>query len=87
MRLAQSYPSRFLLPCAALLLALSGCNTLRGIGQDLQDGGNALEGSAKRNGAKSNNYQAPASSSNGYRTSAPTSSVSVHDSYETESSH
>ena len=33
---------------AALLLALAGCNTIEGIGRDLQAGGQALEKAAKR---------------------------------------
>jgi predicted small secreted protein len=32
----------------ALALALSGCNTLRGVGQDLQKAGEKIEGAAKK---------------------------------------
>jgi predicted small secreted protein len=34
---------------AAGLLAMSGCNTMRGAGQDIQKGGQSLENSAERN--------------------------------------
>lgn len=33
----------------AMLAALPACNTMRGLGQDIQAGGRALEGSAERN--------------------------------------
>ncbi len=32
----------------ALALALSGCNTMRGLGQDLQKAGEKIEGAAKK---------------------------------------
>jgi predicted small secreted protein len=38
-----------LLIACALLAALPACNTMRGLGQDIQSGGRALEGSAERN--------------------------------------
>jgi predicted small secreted protein len=31
------------------LLALAGCNTVKGVGQDLQKAGSAIEGAAKKN--------------------------------------
>lgn len=31
------------------LLALAGCNTAKGVGQDLQKAGSAIEGAAKKN--------------------------------------
>lgn len=33
----------------AIFLALTGCNTVKGVGQDLQKAGSAIEGSAKKN--------------------------------------
>ena len=33
---------------AAALLALAGCNTVQGLGQDIQKGGQVLEGAAKK---------------------------------------
>jgi len=30
------------------LLAVSGCNTVKGVGQDLQKAGSAIEGAAKK---------------------------------------
>ena len=33
----------------ASLVALSGCNTVKGVGQDLQKAGTAIEGAAKKN--------------------------------------
>ncbi len=30
-----------------ILLALSGCNTIRGFGRDLQSGGQAIQGAAE----------------------------------------
>ena len=33
----------------ASLMALSGCNTVKGVGQDLQKAGSAIEGAAKKN--------------------------------------
>lgn len=33
---------------AAALMALVGCNTVKGIGQDLQKAGETLEGAAKK---------------------------------------
>jgi len=32
----------------ACLLALSGCNTVKGVGQDLQKAGDAIENAAKK---------------------------------------
>jgi entericidin A len=34
--------------CATIGLLLSGCNTLRGIGQDVQKAGAAVENAAKK---------------------------------------
>jgi len=31
------------------LLTLAGCNTVKGVGQDLQKAGSAIEGSVKKN--------------------------------------
>ncbi len=31
-----------------LCLALSGCNTIRGVGQDIQKAGSAIEGTIKK---------------------------------------
>ena len=33
---------------AAFVLALTGCNTVQGLGQDIQKGGQVLEGAAKK---------------------------------------
>ncbi len=33
----------------AALLTLTGCNTVKGVGQDLQKAGTAIEGAAKKN--------------------------------------
>jgi predicted small secreted protein len=33
---------------AAFLLALAGCNTFQGLGQDLQKGGQVIEDAAKK---------------------------------------
>ncbi|MFP8833287.1 entericidin A/B family lipoprotein [Hydrogenophaga sp. XSHU_21] len=33
---------------AAFLFALAGCNTVQGLGQDIQKGGQVLEGAAKK---------------------------------------
>ncbi len=33
----------------ASLLTLAGCNTVKGVGQDLQKAGSAIEGAAKKN--------------------------------------
>ena len=33
---------------AAALLALAGCNTVQGLGQDIQKGGQVLEDAAKK---------------------------------------
>ena len=33
----------------ASLLALTGCNTVKGVGQDLQKAGSAIEGAVKTN--------------------------------------
>ena len=33
---------------AVALFALAGCNTVQGIGQDIQKGGQVLEGAAKK---------------------------------------
>lgn len=35
--------------CLAVLLMLGGCNTVKGVGQDLQKAGNAIENAAKKN--------------------------------------
>ena len=37
---------------ALVLLALGGCNTMEGLGEDIQSLGEALEGSAEKNGAQ-----------------------------------
>jgi predicted small secreted protein len=34
--------------CAATLLLLTACNTVKGMGQDLQKAGEKLEGAAKK---------------------------------------
>ena len=34
--------------CATTLLLLSGCNTVKGMGQDLQKAGEKIEGAAKK---------------------------------------
>jgi len=34
--------------CAAALLLLSACNTVKGMGQDLQKAGEKIEGAAKK---------------------------------------
>ncbi|EHR72746.1 putative small secreted protein [Burkholderiales bacterium JOSHI_001] len=34
--------------CAAALLALAGCNTVKGMGQDIQKAGETIEGAAKK---------------------------------------
>jgi predicted small secreted protein len=34
--------------CAATLLLLSGCNTVKGMGQDIQKAGEKIEGAAKK---------------------------------------
>ncbi len=33
---------------AAFVFALAGCNTVQGVGQDIQKGGQVLEGAAKK---------------------------------------
>ncbi|WP_342129491.1 entericidin A/B family lipoprotein [Hydrogenophaga sp. OTU3427] len=33
---------------AAFVLALTGCNTVQGVGQDIQKGGQVLENAAKK---------------------------------------
>ncbi len=33
----------------ASLLALTGCNTVKGVGQDLQKAGSSIEGAVKKN--------------------------------------
>ncbi len=33
----------------AALLTLTGCNTVKGVGQDIQKAGSAIEGAAKKN--------------------------------------
>jgi predicted small secreted protein len=38
-----------LLIAASFALALSGCNTVKGVGQDLQRAGEKIEGVAKKN--------------------------------------
>jgi predicted small secreted protein len=37
---------------ALVLLALGGCNTMEGLGEDIQSLGESLEGSAEKNGAE-----------------------------------
>ena len=37
-----------LIVIAALLLPLAGCNTVRGMGQDIQKAGASIEGAAKK---------------------------------------
>jgi predicted small secreted protein len=36
------------LAAACLLVALSGCNTVKGVGQDVQKAGSAIENAAKK---------------------------------------
>jgi predicted small secreted protein len=46
---------RTIIRCSALalvLLALGGCNTMEGLGEDIQSLGESLEGSAEKNGAE-----------------------------------
>jgi predicted small secreted protein len=45
-RFMKSFPALILI---ASLMALSGCNTVKGVGQDLQKAGSAIEGAAKKN--------------------------------------
>ncbi|MBP9147523.1 MAG: entericidin A/B family lipoprotein [Rhodoferax sp.] len=33
----------------AALISLTGCNTVKGVGQDIQKAGSAIEGAAKKN--------------------------------------
>ncbi len=33
----------------AALLTMTGCNTVKGVGQDIQKAGTAIEGAAKKN--------------------------------------
>lgn len=40
------------LALAALAAALAGCNTTKGLGTDVEKAGEALKGSAERNGAE-----------------------------------
>ena len=42
----------FALICFAGTFAAAGCNTTKGFGQDLQSGGESLEHSAEKNGAR-----------------------------------
>ncbi len=35
--------------CAAVLVMLTGCNTIQGAGKDIERGGEKLQGSAERN--------------------------------------
>lgn len=37
-----------ILLAAAFVLALAGCNTVQGVGQDIQKGGQVLENAAKK---------------------------------------
>ncbi len=37
------------LACAAVVVMLSGCNTIQGAGKDIERGGEKLQGSAERN--------------------------------------
>lgn len=39
----------YLLITGAFMLALVGCNTVKGVGQDLQRAGEKIEGVAKKN--------------------------------------
>jgi len=39
----------FPLVISACLLMFAGCNTIKGVGQDLQKAGSAIEGAAKKN--------------------------------------
>jgi predicted small secreted protein len=34
---------------ASAIFTLTGCNTVKGVGQDLQKAGSAIEGAAKKN--------------------------------------
>lgn len=47
----MSVKSKLLLTCFALftVLGLSACNTVEGVGEDLQDGGRAVENAANSN--------------------------------------
>lgn len=47
----MSIHRKFILACCALLTALSltGCNTVEGVGEDLQAGGAAVEDAANSN--------------------------------------
>jgi predicted small secreted protein len=38
----------FTLIAASFLLALAGCNTVKGVGQDIQKAGEKIEGAAKK---------------------------------------
>jgi predicted small secreted protein len=38
----------FILSAVVLALGLSACNTIRGIGQDIQKAGGVIEGAAKK---------------------------------------
>jgi predicted small secreted protein len=44
--LMKTHALSLLLAC---LFALSGCNTVKGVGQDLQKAGSAIEGAVKKN--------------------------------------
>ena len=35
--------------CAAVLVVLSGCNTMQGAGKDIERGGEKIQGAAERN--------------------------------------
>jgi predicted small secreted protein len=37
------------LACAAVLMTLAGCNTIKGAGEDIERGGEKLQGAAERN--------------------------------------
>lgn len=41
--------TRYQLVIVVCLFALMGCNTIKGVGQDLQKAGSAIEGAAKKN--------------------------------------
>ena len=40
--------TRITLIAASLLLVLAGCNTVKGMGQDIQKAGEKIEGAAKK---------------------------------------
>ena len=46
--MARLFSSTALILVAVWAAALSGCNTLRGVGQDIQKAGTAIEDAAKK---------------------------------------